>query len=128
MAKKKQNMVTVGIVEKQFFKHRVVKKNEELGEYLYEAYIKLLCAIGEETKHGNDMTVGLFTQVESTHKVRFFIVKEEIAEVLHDYFRFKMTDALEEFAKGNRKEGSNLLMQLNSGELTLKDFDDTVKS
>jgi hypothetical protein len=38
-----------------------------------------------------------------------------------------MKDALEDFSKDCRKEVGNLLMQLNSGELSLKDFDDTLK-
>lgn len=128
MAKKLSKPVIVVIVEKDYFKRRVVTGNDKLGEFMYETYIALLTAIGKEVEHSNRVDVGLFTYVESDAKHRYFEVEEKIAVVFQNNFRFKMSEALDKFAQDSRKEGTNLLMQLNSGELSLNDFNETINN
>lgn len=128
MKKKEKEILTVGIVEKKYFSHRVVSNDIILGEYMYDFYIDLLQAIGKEIKspvHFQD--VRLFTQVESSHKVRYFEVSKEAAIVLEKYCAYNMQKALNKFAVKMRRQGTNILMQLNNGELSMKDIEEAIE-
>jgi hypothetical protein len=117
----------VEIVEKQFFKSRVCPNDPQLGEFLYDFFIRILEGCGEETRHvpqgmGHVM---FFSQKESHHNTRMFIVDPAIGHAIYD-FRKNIHDQLEAFAKKNQAKGKNILLQLNSGEISMKDFEKNI--
>lgn len=125
---KKQETLIVGIVEKNFFKHRVVSNNVVMGEYMYDFYIDLLQSIGKEIKTPvSFQDVRLFTQTESSHKVRYFEVSKKTAIVLEKYCSYEMEKALNKFAVNMKKQGTNILIQLNNGELSMKELEKAIE-
>jgi len=129
MKKADKKLSVVTIVEKKYFKHRVCSDNERLGEFMYDFFIELLESVGEEIVFEDRRydRVMFFSQVESSHNQRNFIVNKKTGDAIRK-FRCNIHDELEEFAKDNRAKGKNILMQLNSGELSLNDFDESLKS
>lgn len=119
--------IVVQIVEKRYFKHRVCQNNEVLGAYLYDFFIELLESIGQETQY---IPKGLnhvmfFSQVECTHKNRMFIVNDKTGQVILN-FRKTIYNQLELFAEKEREDGKSILIQLNRGEISMKDFDNSI--
>lgn len=116
----------ISIVEKRFFKHRVCKDHERLGEYLYDFIISILKSSGTEVSHTpreSDHT-GLFCYVDSTHKLRIFEVSQELHDALRKYAWHSLKKELDEYASHHLSEGKNILFALNRDDLSMKEFED----
>lgn len=125
---KKEKTLIVGIVEKQFFKHRVVSNDTTLGEYLYDFYIELLETAGKEIKRPVSFTdIRVFTQTDCSHDVRYFEVPKKVALVIEKYCTWEMQKSLNKFAISMRRQGTDILIQLNKGELTMNDLNKSIE-
>lgn len=121
--KKGVKKLMVSIIQKDLFASRLHEQDNKIGEFLYDFIIKILEAEGEESEHCSYTDVQMFTYKESSHgKQRHFLVSKKLAEALK-FFRFESSEALEEFGKVHRLLGKNILLQLNSGEISMKDFE-----
>lgn len=118
MAKKTK---IISIVSKEWFRHRVVTHNTEMGEYLYDLFIGILESCGEEIEHGYPDLL-FFSQVESNHETRKFAVSTSLFKVFHS-FKMSGREAFDKYAKHNIEQGKKVLFMLNSGQISLKDFE-----
>lgn len=113
----------VSIIQKDLFVKRFYSKYEPIGEYFYDFLINLLESVGKETETNDLADVQLWTYVESSYgNQRQFLVSKAVAEMLYD-FRCTIDKQLTELGKSHQKIGNNLLMQLNNGDLSMKDFE-----
>lgn len=116
----------VEIVDRELFKIRSCD-DEEFGLFLYDQSKALLDAVGSKLDNRTRADVQLFTYTESGQKCLQYEVPDEVAKVLIKYFKHNLKDELKKYGQRKKKEGTNLLMQLNSGELSMDEFDKTIK-
>ena len=113
----------ISIVEKYFFKHRVVRDDEILGEYLYDMFISILEKTGEEIDYEpSNNHLMFFSQVDSGHKLRRFIVSEGLFYVFKKYCVHNLANTLNKYGERQRAKGKQALIMLNSGELNINEF------
>lgn len=122
----------IAIPGQDVFILRSINNDIEFGAKLYDFIIGLLELIGTEVKsiNTNKNTVQLFfyrEQMNGKMPCRYFEVSNELGRFIDVEFRMEFVDAIEQFGKRKQKDGSNLLFQLNNGDLTAADFSKKLK-
>ena len=117
--------ILVSLVSRDLFVKRALD-NEELAGFLYDQMKALLDLFGEETDDNTLVDVLIFSYREAGQSCTKYWVSEEFAEIIKKHFKHSLKDAVEEYGKANRVLGSDVLHQLNRGEISMADFADKI--
>ena len=115
---------TIGIVGKEIFYQRM-SIEKELGDALYEQIIGVLEFIGKECKTSKiaDYRLGVYLDSKNPES-RHFELGEKQFYFICDHFGHNFYKKIKEFAKREQIKGTDILFQLNAGNISAKDFAD----
>lgn len=117
----------VGVGPKDLF-HNRMHIEKELGEIIYNQLTSLLEVLGEEGNYPGIPDLRLGYYLDSNNKgSRLFLLDEKPFDVIADNYSHSFFRELNRFASRERKKGSEVLFQLNNGELTLNQFNEKLK-
>jgi len=117
----------IGVIGKDRFANRL-SLDEELGDFLHDQLVgvlELICEKGVERGGPADIRIGVFLD-SNNDGARYFIIKEAAYDLISDFFGHALNREIKKFAKKEQSKGASLLFQLNSGDLTIKDFKDNI--
>lgn len=120
----------VSVIGKDLFHHRMNLEDRKFGHIIYEQIIALLELIGEEDIDNNEIPyLRLGVYLESCNDgQRKFLLGEKQFLFFKKHFGHRFFDKVKEFAKREQIKGSNILFQLNNGNISLQDFADKLES
>lgn len=113
----------VAIVGKEIF-HNRMHIEQEFGEVLYDQIIFVLENIGIENAKGAfpDERIGFYLDSQNPGSRKFELTEDKywgfIENFSHRYF-----GRLEKYSKREQKKGTDVLFQLNEGNISMKDFE-----
>lgn len=120
---------TLAMPSKEFFASRCDVDDKEFGEFLYDMVVKFCLIAGEELPQPNRIDYQLHYYREASNgsgddQSRYFSVNDKGLDFIHLTVRNGLCKAVEKYANISRREGQNLLVQLNNGKMTLGDFNE----
>lgn len=118
----------VFVARKDLFCKRM-SLEDELCEFLYEQLISLLEIIGKEKNSAGDISdnrnIRLGVYLDSSNDgARFFLLDDKGLNLISNFFSYSSYKVFSNFGIRQQKLGTNLLFQLNEGNISTKDFDD----
>jgi len=118
---------TVSVVGKEWFPRRM-HLEEEFGGILYDQLIFVLesIAIEKETNTYSHIRLGVYLDTYNKD-TRYLEMSESVIDKFSDCFGHLFHKNLQAFLKRERRKGSELLFQLNSGDLSMSDFEEKTK-
>ena len=121
-------MPIVELVEKKFFAIRSCD-DLEFGEVLYDQLHALLEAVGDKSEVVQSERIDLqaFSYNESSQGSTKYAVSDEVLMVIRKHFIHNFKDKVEAYGKRKRKLGTELLFELNAGNISIKEFNDRLK-
>ncbi len=121
-------MVIVQLINKEHFSIRSID-NVEFGEFLYDQIEALLNMFGQKVEHCNRRAdILYFSLYESRQKSTHYEVSDEFGKLLLTHFKHNLQKAIEKYGKAKVKEGNNILFALNSGAISMNDFNKEINS
>lgn len=126
----KQEMWNIAILtSKKSFQDRSQCKSRLLAYMIFD-FIHAICkATGKVEKHYRHWDVQFYVQREQTsvHNENItYSVPKKVGLALRD-LRMELSGGFEDLFKVGRKEGTNLLVALNNGNLTNKELNDKLE-
>ena len=116
----------IGVVGENLFPGRM-HLDFDLARILYKQLIAVLELIGVETQKGIcDIRLGVYLD-SNNEGTRKFILGEKESELIENHFSRQFIGVLLEYGKRERRKGSEILFQLNNGEVTMDQFNDKLK-
>lgn len=94
-----------------------------LGKFLYDQFKAVLSVVGDFSEYERHWDLQAFNYVDRKDVEAVYLVDQQTERVLREFFLHRFSGVLNEYAKRKRKEGTEVLFALNSGELSLKDFE-----
>jgi hypothetical protein len=114
----------IQIVGKEIFPQRM-QLEKEFGEVLYDQIIFVLENLATELKTGHghkDLRLGVYLDSKNPG-TRYFEMSEEKYDKFYELFGHIFFSKLKEYSKRQQKLGTNILLQLNQGNISTKDFE-----
>jgi|TARA_R110000822_G_scaffold6851_14_gene28707 hypothetical protein len=122
----------VFIPGKDVFKIRL-GLGEELGDSIYNSLINLLESSEEKIdlwEHYDFLPIQCFWYREGYNgkeECKYYTCNEGVADFIISMLRGGIKEGILNYGASCKKEGSNLLFQLNNGELSMKEINDNLK-
>ena len=116
----------IGVIGKDRFYQRM-HIEKEFGDILYDQLIATLEVIGEEDFSGGhtDIRLGIFLDTNNDGG-RYFKLNDKADDLICEHFGHRFNGRLKEYSLREQKKGTELLFQLNKGNLSLKDFENEI--
>ncbi len=112
----------IGVINKDLFAKRLHVEDEEFSMILYEQLIFVLSSIGEEVTQGVcDYRMGVYLDTKNEGVKKYKLNKEAYWSV-REKFGHNFYKELEKYSLREQKKGTDVLFQLNSGKLSMDDF------
>ena len=116
-----QESYIVNVVGKDLFPNRM-HVEKEFGEFLYEQLIFVLESIGEEVDSGRpDLRLGVYLDSNNEGSRKFQVNRSQF-EGIWNLFGHKFYEQIKGFSKREQKKGTDVLFQLNNGNISMNDF------
>ena len=116
-------ITTISIIPRDKFSARM-QLEEEFGKVLHDQLTALLDVVGEEQTQINNVDIRLGVYLDSSNEgTRYFKVSPQAGNLIYDHFGHSFSGELKAFALREQQNGTNLLFQLNSGDISTKDFE-----
>lgn len=117
----------IGLIEKELFNDRMHIQDKDISDVFHDQITFVLSTIGKEvSKQVCDYRLGVYLDTNN-HNYKCYELNQENYWNIREKFGHSFFKHIEEYAKREREKGSELLFQLNNGELTLSDFDKKLK-
>jgi hypothetical protein len=117
----------IGVIGKDRFYQRM-SIEKEFGDILYDQLIAVLEVVGFEdstVKGYTDIRIGVFLDTNNDG-ARYFMLDEKADNLICEHFGHRFNGRLKEYSLREQKKGTDLLYQLNKGELSIKDFENKI--
>lgn len=126
-------VLRIAIPSKEYFAIRCGIKHKEVGEALYDLVVGI-CEIAEvEADNMKRIDYQMFWYRESSNSSadiddsKYFNVDEKAIELIYDTIKRLLIPSILSYGEHKKAQGQDLLLQLNNGGITLKDFNENLK-
>lgn len=122
-----EDRIVVAVVGKELFPNRM-HIEKEFGDVLYNQLIATLEALCEEeldTFNGPDIRLGVYLDSNNDGR-RYFSLSEKNGRIIYDNFGHAFHRNLKEYSLREQKKGTDVLFQLNAGNISMNDFNDKI--
>jgi len=115
----------ISVVGMDLFPQRM-HLEKEIGEVLYKQLISVLELIGREVTRNNEMPHYRLGVYLDTHNpgTRVFELEEKAFDAICENFGHTFHKHLSAYAKREQLKGTDILYQLNNGNISMQDFAD----
>lgn len=130
MKSESETTMSVGMLTtKEVFAIRSGNKSQVLNEALFNFLHAICKAVGKITSVNGRGDVQFYTYIEtsSIHNQNVTYELPEDVAIAFRKLRYDLEDGLSDLFKKGEESGKNLLFQMNSGGLSLNDFDNKLK-
>ncbi|MGL6037330.1 MAG: hypothetical protein ACRC0E_00330 [Soonwooa sp.] len=114
----------IAVVGMELFPQRM-HIEKAFGEVLYKQLISILELIGKEVKSSEIPHYRLGVYLDSSNPgTRKFSLEEKEFDVICEHFGHSFHKSLSSYAKREQKKGTDVLFQLNNGNISMQEFAD----
>ena len=119
----KEKTLIVGVIGPDKFAKRLGLE-PEFGKVLHDQIIAVLGLIGKEESPDSfkaEYRIGVYLD-SNNEGAAYYALNEAAFNVFIAHFGHRFFDHLKAYAKKQRNEGTNVLLSLNRGEISMDDF------
>ena len=117
----------IGVIGKDLFNQRLHIQDEDFANVLYEQLIFVLKSLGTEVSEGMcDYRLGVYLDTQNEGYSRYKFNKDDYWDIREKFGHFFYSE-LEAYSKREQKKGTEVLFQLNNGDLTMEQFNKKLK-
>lgn len=120
-----KNKYIIAVVGRDLFPQRM-HLEKEFGETMYDQLISVLKLVGKETDGYPHYRLGIYLDTKNPGAI-YYELEEEVYDIIIEYFGHPFYKKLKDFGEREQKKGTEVLFQLNAGNISAKDFADRIK-
>lgn len=117
----------IGVIGKDLFNQRLHIQDQEIANILHNQLSFVLESLGTEVKQGFcDYRLGVFLDTTNEGYKRYELNENDYWNI-REKFGHNFYEELLKFSKREQKKGTEVLFQLNNGNLTMEQFNEKLK-